>query len=811
MARFVAAGEGWVCWPGGEPVEAISNPLWTLLLAATDWLGPNPWVSAKLYGAVFGAAALPLAWLWARELLGPERGAWASAVPLLLALSPQYVIWCASGLENALLGLLLTSGSVRMLHEVRTGRLALSGLLFGLAAITRPEGAMYGAVAGVWGLGGAVRSLGLRRAVVWALGFGVLAALPTAAWYAWRMHAFAWPLANTYYAKLEEIGKFKPWKWTGAGWSYLRKWALYSSYGFHLPLLIVGAIGIRGWRGQAGLILAAIVVSVCIPGLAWPRLVLPLPDEPEVMTTVRVVTLTAVAGLVPLLGLGRRGQVARGLAWTTAFAAAFFAIYSGGDWMAAFRWLFPVQVPIALLLVDTTSQLVRVARVLERPRTAKAIVVLLLAPVAITDVVGTVRFLADAETTPYQVHRRVAYVQGVQERLHLDHAVAIDVDFGAHMWWSNMELVDLAGLCDVSVAHHTWQWKFMHEYLMKERKPDLAHVHGAWARRTGILRLPGWHEYLPIEPYYGREHAHDGSHVHKRNLVDSRWPGPRRGVVGFEGNRELVGWDVPEPRLAAGERLYLEVGWRQVSPKKGSPGKTPFRVLAFLTDGTRTVVRELAIGYDWYPVEKWRPREVIIGRYALSLPEDLAPGRYDLGFVVFDAESGVAASSLPAPDPVLARGEYRVEGLVEIIAASEVPARDSAGLDRVEAHLEEGACEQAERAERAWRKPVADRQADDALRSRLARCWASLASETDRKRAAPAIQSARRWSHRDPEVVAVGKALADAWESEGDNALQAGEDDRAYGLWRDALIADPFRPWLRRRTEELRDKRLGIK
>ena len=79
----------------------------------------------------------------------------AAFVPLLLALSPQYVNWAASGLENSVITVLMAAGGALMLDEVEERRaLPWSGLLWGLLSISRPEAPAYAAIAGLVGIFG---------------------------------------------------------------------------------------------------------------------------------------------------------------------------------------------------------------------------------------------------------------------------------------------------------------------------------------------------------------------------------------------------------------------------------------------------------------------------------------------------------------------------------------------------------------------------------------------------------------------------------------------------------------------------------
>ena len=94
-ARYFAQGEGFAPYAGGEWVEGFSNPTWTLLLAALDFVGINPWIGSKLAGAVLGLVGLPFAWRWARHVLGERSDLAAAFVPLLLAC--LWLLWPVRG------------------------------------------------------------------------------------------------------------------------------------------------------------------------------------------------------------------------------------------------------------------------------------------------------------------------------------------------------------------------------------------------------------------------------------------------------------------------------------------------------------------------------------------------------------------------------------------------------------------------------------------------------------------------------------------------------------------------------------------
>lgn len=367
-AEHMAAGEGPVTYPGGEPVEGYSNPLWTFLLAAFYLIGVDGFTSNKILAAVFGAATVPLTWAITREAR-PHR---TDAVPLLaaavLAGSAQFAIWGAGGLENSLLNVLLALAIWRTLVEGRSGGIPWSAVAWLGVALTRPEGILYAAIGGFCamvyrialslprvqeamdrgeGVGKAVWS-GIWPTLAWlALFFG-----PFALYQWWRFETFGWEFPNTYYAKKGNPSKaFEPYRWTRKGWKYLRRWSHELWQGYLLPIYALGLLGRRGIRAAALLVvLVALAVVLLVPGPEWLDKASWWPvDEPRWWVPVRVWTLAAVVGIAPLFAFGRPGWKGLVLPAWVASAALFFSVYAGGDWMNGFRWMATFTVPGAVL------------------------------------------------------------------------------------------------------------------------------------------------------------------------------------------------------------------------------------------------------------------------------------------------------------------------------------------------------------------------------------------------------------------------------------------------------------------------------
>jgi len=821
FARNLVAGEGFVAYPGGERVEGFSNPSWTLLLAAAQAVGVTPWISAKLFGMVFGLGTLGVAFAWARRMIEPQhpsRG--ALLAPLLLAVSPQFVLWNASGLENSVFSLLLALGAWRTLVETREGGRPLSALAWALLAMTRPEAPMYAAMGGLIGFGLAIQHRGRSRALRWGVAWNAVFAVVFGGWYAWRFAYFAWPFPNTYYAKLSDGTHFEPLSWNGAGWKYLRGYALYTGHGFLLPVYALGQTGLSGRRGTVGLVACAAGVVLLSTTFAA--------DEPAWWVAARVGFLAVAAVGLPLVGVGRPGQAARSLAWYLGALALFFALYSGGDWMRGFRWLSMASVPMAVLLADAVLTLGAELRADPgearwRRRLTWGIPRGLMAYALGASVVSAGVWLGRPETSPYDVHFRVQYMQQAAARLHLDHVSLLEVDMGAHMWWSGFELVDIAGLVDVPMAHHAWEDAFVADYVYAERHADFEHVHptGGWGDRAHLRKPAGWRDYLEIPAYpISPRMQHVGNNVRKDLFVRPSWEGTPGRVISFAPAGQTVagvtanleGWDVVAPEVMPGGEFFLEVGLRRLRPGPD------LRLIAFLREQATGRVQswELPPGYDWLPQSRWTARDVVVGRHALSLPADLQPGRYDLGFVVLAGDLGVLAAADASPDPVLAWGERRFPGAIDVVPAAQARSFAQVGLDEARTAAGAGACERAERRWMSARRHLAEadpwqRDASGSISVALARCYGERAGVDAEDALAEAdIVAARRWDHRQPVVQRVGVALADRWEAAGDQARAGGDAKTALAMWTRALRADPTRSWVRRRAEAARDEVLGL-
>ena len=245
-ARNLVDGLGLVFNPG-ERVEGYTNFLWTVLLALCQALGLDMEAASVLFAFLATAGTILILLLLGMRLVKEVDGSpsWLSALPpLAFAAGGSQARYVVSGMETALFVFLVVLAVYLMVRRVPP---VLTGIVFALATLTRPEGILYLAVAllfqALWGEGETV--LGRLATASWILGGFLLLFLP---FFFWRWSYYGYPLPNTFYAK------------AGSGWSgplLQRGFSLFLQAGWQagvaLPLLVaMGGIRSLGrervWR-----------------------------------------------------------------------------------------------------------------------------------------------------------------------------------------------------------------------------------------------------------------------------------------------------------------------------------------------------------------------------------------------------------------------------------------------------------------------------------------------------------------------------------------------------------------------------------
>jgi hypothetical protein len=339
-AGNLVAGHGLVFNPG-ERVDGYTNFLWTVLVGAGMACG----ASAEATSLGLGIASMALLG-FATDALGTAVFAWRwsgrlLALALLAALGPV-LLWCVSGLETGLFAAVVVGA---LAAHVRGGKGEgsrwLPGLLFGVATLVRPDGALFASVAAAQlGVRAARAHPGDRPATLRALAaFAAAFALVVAPYWWWRTWYYGAPLPNTFYAKTSSAAL------ADLGCAYVR--AFVGEYPFYVAALAIGVVAAVSRdtparsRSPALLLVAQMVV--------WTGYVIRVGGDymPLARVLVPVLPIGALFATEACVVLGRfgAGSRARGAA-----AVALFACVAGTCLLPSYR---SAHTPERLGLVDT--------------------------------------------------------------------------------------------------------------------------------------------------------------------------------------------------------------------------------------------------------------------------------------------------------------------------------------------------------------------------------------------------------------------------------------------------------------------------
>lgn len=132
-ARHLAEGKGLV-WNVGERVEGFTNLLWTLTLGLGEWAGvPAPWLATAMALGALAVLGVVLTWKLSRP-------GWLGLSPVVLLLSPAFIEFGTSGLEQGAAAVCVALATVWLADD--TSR-PLGPWFVALAAALRPDHALF--------------------------------------------------------------------------------------------------------------------------------------------------------------------------------------------------------------------------------------------------------------------------------------------------------------------------------------------------------------------------------------------------------------------------------------------------------------------------------------------------------------------------------------------------------------------------------------------------------------------------------------------------------------------------------------------
>lgn len=264
-ARHLGDGLGLV-WNPGQRVEGYSNFLWVLILAGARAVGADIVWTGRWLGFAAGVAATGVTYLIVLELLerAQLRRYAALAAALALAASGPFALWAYAGLETPFFALLVGIAVLLHIREQRAPHLQVSGVVWALAAMTRPDALVLIVVSGFFKLSelilaesrehdDATPQITRRSLALWIGGFAVL----FAPYFAWRFATYGWLFPNAYYAKV--AGGFEQYE---RGIRYLAQFS--QEYAAWLLLLAPLALLLRTLRRDAGIYVTALITMWCL-------------------------------------------------------------------------------------------------------------------------------------------------------------------------------------------------------------------------------------------------------------------------------------------------------------------------------------------------------------------------------------------------------------------------------------------------------------------------------------------------------------------------------------------------------------------
>jgi hypothetical protein len=678
FAEQAAAGNPLGTVAAGDPlVSGFSNPTWTGLLAAASRAGLPTTGSAKALGALCFVLTAVLATRLIGRLVDRASVAWVGCA---VGASCTVAVWSVSGLENPLIGLLVTATALLLVQEEQDGRTGWRGLgssaVVAVLVVSRPDAFTYLAAAGV------ARVLSTRRVTGGGLAAGaadlgrwLLAPIAVlGAWTAFSIHRFGHPLANTVYAKVQ------------------------MTVGDRITQLTDLSAGPVAKVLGFGLVTAALLlVPLALLG-GWPR-----------RTAATSVTVLALGTLVLPL--------------------------SEVDWMADFRFFstgVPLLVVLAAVGLDVAARW-NDARQHERDpgagsplltplRFGAALIVLW----ALFNAGLTVQRAGEdfaPQVTVASVRASTEPLAGAGERWGVRDPLVMTADAGATVDDLDLRILDLAGLVDPQISHLMDDPDARREYAFAERRPELVRAgRASWSwnqrwgltparmKRLGYLRLPGIDE-----PAYLR-----------RDLVVR----PAQGAAG--GEVALDGLLVP---AAATDGTITVRAW-VTAPLGQRNDQIRIRLTrAGATDGARSAVTTTDLGSGLLGPDRWDEDEAVVQVAHLTPPA----GRGDLVVQVDAVRPDGTANRLA--EQRIATGADAVSAAADRLTAS--PGRGPDAVERLQQldDLQAAAPAQADALDAAR---VQVRAAGlDQLRRRLARSLAADASAASMEASRRSIVSVR--------------------------------------------------------------------
>jgi hypothetical protein len=498
-SKNIAGGHGMVSQPGVEPVEGISNPLWTFLFVPLFWLKlfSLPWAAKILSILCIGVLLWFLVKICDRLT---ERSLWASGLVVMATVcSTPIVVWCSSGLENPLyiaLTAVLVWVTVRQNENAPRKFMRdayIAGLITALAALTRPEGIVLASIFPVYLIFSCLldRQLSIFESLQAFGRFMLSLGFVLGGYLIFRYFYFHDMYPNTYYVK--------------GG-----------------PSLAM-AIDILWLQGDAMTKFQGIAESfIGFKG----RFVLPI----------------CVLVCASLALSNRRHRSAILAIAFSAVLTTYTYLLMTNDWMGEFRFASPVYPLVYLTAALAIHQVIGLVLQSSGARIVAGFIlaVLLVSAVWMVNNRRLKTFSSHPPTNYFYMARLYGdKFNAYADYLGLESASFLVPDFGGTLMHSRLRLYDLAGLCDRTIPQtREKNQKAFFDYVFDTIKPTFIHTHGFFTEVSKFDDDPRFfRDYMPIyqevDSYLKRRYKYDrlsgdfvrrDSVVGREHLVDSLLP-----------------------------------------------------------------------------------------------------------------------------------------------------------------------------------------------------------------------------------------------------------------------------------------------
>lgn len=459
-ARNFIHGHGLVSQIGAEPVEGFSNPLWTFLLAPFFISDPiDPTLIVKGISLMLVLITFIIIHKIITTLIDDRTYVNLASLSMLMILSinTSFVVWTTSGLENPLYALLsvlycfslflyLSEGPADTKHACMAG-LTVCGL-----ALTRPEGIVFILAFPLIALFSLMNDVSRWKLVAKDVTvFSLAAIIPLSLYIVFRLAYFKDFFPNTYYVK---------------GGPNLRDL---------LNLLILK----KNYIDKTYELLYSMVHVSAGPSII-------------ALLTCGVYVTTKINRKLPLVSI-----------FVMLFCSWVIYCLLPNDWMKEYRFATPFFVFFYLNVIALTAEALRQIDCLPARvnKFSFGIVAISIIFLSVKIYIPRTLAFADKPTVPFS---SIASSFGhsfndIADQLGIPEASILCPDLGGTLYYSNLKVYDLAGLCDRKFARLKQNNQDLRNYVFRDLKPTFIHIHGWWSIYTGFQFDPRFREmYVPM-------------------------------------------------------------------------------------------------------------------------------------------------------------------------------------------------------------------------------------------------------------------------------------------------------------------------